>query len=964
MGSGEEVLLAVGPGPVTLGQGPYLQYIAARACRLLRGMGFKVLVLEDNPATLMDLGSEAGELFMEPPAPEVVERIAEHYEVKSIVYSLGGRRAWSLALRLAGEGWYGRLGISPVGPEDRILWLCGDRTLLRETLEARGVPNPRFRAARNMREGQEAADQLGFPLAVRPHFSSGGWGAGLAYNLEEYPLLFEEALRESMSGEVLVEEALIGWRKYIALVLRDGRGSTALAGMLEQIEPLPLHDQDAVLVCPPPSLGGEELYALRTMALETGEALELVGLAEVKMAAKPDWSAAFVIDVNPWPWRNLPLLETALGKDLLRVHLRLTLGEHISAMGMDWDGHRPSGVMLAVPWGGCEDRIDVEEGYRRLGCMSAGKTVFREKTVEETAARAMEELGKDIDGGGGEALLETLSTLRRPRRKRGIRREEAEWLAREGEAKGASYCFCLAATSPAVAGKKVLFLSGQASDAGGGFEQEANCLQAMAAWRGKGGGAFLYTPNPHLALFAAGEADGVFLGPLAERAVEEAAALMGVEGVVAHYGGAYALSCAAHLVRQGVEVWGGEETQREWGIKETLQKVRSAGLPVSAFGVSRGVEEGMSVLAKARYPVMATVEAQRGEKVHQLIYDAHDGGRFLRLYPDEEVLWREVHEEAREIQVEAVGFEGGEHLVVLWEQLDEAGMCPSDGLAVYPALYLTSEQSREVAELAARVVDVLGWRGNLSLKISLSDGESFLWDVSKGASANLPFIYRASSVPMAAAGVLALGGEKRPWQTASVPFSTVRTPLIPFSTIARSDVLPSPQRRSSGSVMGMARDPGTALAKALWSMGIVPKPGGKALLSVANREKRRAVLLARELQEAGYGLMATRGTYHALAASGIQAEKVDKLREGRPNVLDNIRNGQVNLVVNVPRGKHPQSDGFYIRAASALHGIPCITNMDVALALARALRESDPGAWEILSLAEYCRPGAGLRVGE
>jgi carbamoyl-phosphate synthase large subunit len=162
----------------------------------------------------------------------------------------------------------------------------------------------------------------------------------------------------------------------------------------------------------------------------------------------------------------------------------------------------------------------------------------------------------------------------------------------------------------------------------------------------------------------------------------------------------------------------------------------------------------------------------------------------------------------------------------------------------------------------------------------------------------------------------------------------------------------------------MARDPGAALAKALWSMGIVPKPGGKALLSVANREKRRAVLLARELQEAGYGLMATRGTYHALVTSGIQAEKVDKLREGRPNVLDNIRNGQVNLVVNVPRGKHPQSDGFYIRAASALHGIPCITNMDVALALARALRETDPGAWEILSLADYCHSGAELKVGE
>jgi carbamoyl-phosphate synthase large subunit len=211
--------------------------------------------------------------------------------------------------------------------------------------------------------------------------------------------------------------------------------------------------------------------------------------------------------------------------------------------------------------------------------------------------------------------------------------------------------------------------------------------------------------------------------------------------------------------------------------------------------------------------------------------------------------------------------------------------------------------------------------------------------------------------------MMALGGRNIAIEEACACCSAVRAPLIPFGVIAGSDILPSPQRRSTGAVMGMAKDPGVALAKALWSQGLRPQPGGRAFLSVANREKRRAVLLARELLEAGYILMATRGTAHALEAAGIRVETVNKLREGRPNILDLIRNGRVGLVVNIPRGKHPHSDGFYIRAASVRHGTPCITNMEVALALARGLRQADPPAWEVRPLDAYGRPKHEVRGG-
>jgi carbamoyl-phosphate synthase large subunit len=243
------------------------------------------------------------------------------------------------------------------------------------------------------------------------------------------------------------------------------------------------------------------------------------------------------------------------------------------------------------------------------------------------------------------------------------------------------------------------------------------------------------------------------------------------------------------------------------------------------------------------------------------------------------------------------------------------------------------------------------------------DGEVYMWEMTPGPSSNLPFLLRASGKPMAAWGFMALNG-RSPWVSAETPrYNVVRAPLIPFGVIASSDILPSPQRRSTGAVLGLAADPGVALAKALWSEGLRPQPGGRAFLSVANREKRRALLLARELQAAGYILMATRGTAHALSAAGLKIITVNKLREGRPNILDHVRNGEVGLVINIPRGKSPHSDGFYIRAASASHGIPCITNMEVALALARGLRSADPAGWEVLPLGEYGRSRQEVRDG-
>jgi len=942
-------VLVIGPGPVTLAQGPFLQYTASRGCRQLRNSGLRVLALEDNPATLMDMGGGEGDLFMEPAASEVVARIVENNGISSIWYGMGGKRGWTLAMRLASESWYESSGIQAADLDDRTLWLCGDRSLLREALEASGVANPAFQAARNMREGQEAADKLGFPLVVRPNFSCGGWGAGLVYNLEDYPELLEEAMRESLTGEVLVEEALVGWRKYIALAVRDREGVTCIPGVLEQVEPLPKHDEDAVLVCPMRSSGGEGEYALREMARKVVEGLDLCGLVEVKLAAAPAWEALYVIDINPRPWRTMPLLETATGVDLLRAHLDVIMGKALPEECIELESKPCEDTTVATSCPAYHMEREAE-GYLALGCRSMGRKLFRDGDLRGAAARAMVSLSR---GGDTEAMGETIEALAGLIRSAGSKTSGKDGNPNTIRPEPAA-AYYRAWPDRTGLGGGVMFLAADNDGPGGGYEANVNCMQALKRWKEESERAVLYTPDPGFAILASSEADAVFLGPLDADAVISAISAVNADCLTAHFGGRTAMNLAVEMSGMGVKVWGLQTLLGGGSLMVTLQKAKESGINVVDFKTSKGRDEGEAILEGAIYPLLATVEGSGSRPIHYLIYTAEEG-RDLLCEHEGDILWRPLREEAQEVQVEAVASRGG-HAILLWEQVDAAGIYSTDGLAVYPPCYLTSEQSQRALKLARETMDALGWRGNLSMRIHVNNGDINLWSLSLGPSASLPFLDRASSIPLSSYGVLALGGRDFEMEEDRGSCSSVRAPLIPFGMIAGSDILSSPRRRSTGAVMGTANDPGAAFAKALWSQGLRPQPGGVALMSVANRDKRRALLLARELQEAGYILKATRGTAHALAAAGIEVEAVNKLREGRPNILDLIRNGQVGLVVNIPRGKHPHSDGFYIRAASVRHGIPCITNMEVALALARGMRQADPPAWEIMPLDAYCRP--------
>jgi len=803
----------------------------------------RVLILEDNPATLMDVAAGEDALFIEPPAVEAVRRIIEQYGVDSVWHGLGGGRGRRLYMSMAGNGWYEGAGVRTPDLDDRTLWLCGDRSLLREALEAEGIASPAFQAVGSLREGQAAADRLGFPLVVRPHFSCGGSGAGLAYNLEDYPALLDEAMRESPTGEVLVERALGGWRKYVALVLRDVGGMSCVPGIFEQQDLLPRHDEDAVLVYPPLRCGRDGEYALQEMAREVVHKLDLSGLVEVKLAADPSWESLFVLDINPGPWRTTPLLEAARGTDLLALHVDMLTGAKLGKEQLTLERERPAGTAVFVPRRSFEEDGN-GEGHISLACTSMGRGFFSAENAADAAALAIEYL-REVGANGNDPAVRVLEDLVSGGKSGAA--HAAGTAVSTPRVDRVSHCVSRSADEGFEGG--VLLLAADNAGPSGAYEANVNLLRVIGSCRQAGRKVVAYTPDPGFALVASQEADAVYLGVLRGDEIAFAADALRVRRAVAHYGGRAAMGVAPELNAMGLEVLGLQAILGGRRMGAALKQMKETGIPVVDFALNGGVKGAEEIARSNGYPMMAAVDEPGALPARRLVYSADDSRAFIDEYGRGEVLWRAMREEAQEIHVEAVAGDDGS-VVLLWEQVDAAGINSSDGLAVYPPRYLTSEQSRKALDLAVRAIGALGWRGNLSMRMHISDGDIYVWSVSPGASANLPFLYRASSVQLASLGMAALCGERlEAGETAEI-ISAVRVPTVPYGLIAASDILPSPQRRSTGAVMGMAGDPGVALAKAMWSQGLRPQPGGKAFLSVANREKRRALMLARDLLEA------------------------------------------------------------------------------------------------------------------
>jgi len=978
-------VLVLGTGPLAPESGPAAAYSAWRTADVLVREGFLVIGLDSSEASLLTLPGVCSRFFLEPLALESVEAVMDREKPASIAGYSAGLRGMLLCAELFRSGSLKRFGCRMLGPSVQAIHRTQDRALFKEVLMDADLFVPRFASVMSLEDGIRAMRKVGFPMVIRPHYAAGGRGSARACNREEYLEMLMTALRQSPVREATVEEDLGGWREFACVIARDSQGEKALLGMIEQLEPAGLHGGDSLWINPPRSMGGELEYFLKEMAGKIADILDIRGVLELEVLVHPRLEEIYVSEAHPGPGQSSLFLLFSGGCDAAEIDIRLAQGRRLEDLALPGRGGRTAAIRLPFH-GKAAYSEDVFLGMERT---SVGEWMAWGKDLEEASRRLRALMdGQPYAGGGGlangmegfEMLPPELKLRRAWDSNEGLARAARrlpEWfslLCQESEENWKTRPFPLPPASlplGGLAGKRgAVLLGGEPHHPGRGAEADINAAKALLALRDMGDEPVLYGENPLLALLSHALGFPSFLGPLEAEVVAGFTREVGNGKVFTQYGGESALALTPELNGRGCVVPGLSPDPlsfRASFLRE--QRLFVEGAPqIIAEEEVESLERALEWAQQVGYPHVAYARGPRGTVQTSILYGPGDLRSFYRekVEPSgSSMTIRPLYEDAVVVLAEVVVLPGGAVLLGLAQNLEDAGIAADDCMISAPPLGLTQEQAQAVEEFALRTAGELGVLGNLRMRIALCEEIPRLEEVYLGASATLPFISLAGGWPAQEWGVRAAcgfgidQGEAQRWPQGLM---CVRRTMLPSRRAGEEDVLPVSERRSLGSLAGAGSDLGAAFAKVYLRELDSLQGEGSIFISVANRDKRAAVMMVKELAALGFTVLATEGTAEALRRSGMEVVEVRKLREGRPNVLDYIRNGEVDLIVNTPRGKGPRADGFYIRSAAARYGIPCITDMRAATLLVEALsarREGRVAFGEPLAHADRGEGGGG-----
>ncbi len=974
--------LVPGPGPMTMETGSAPSYNAWKTAEVLRAQGFEVIGIDSSDASLLALPGCCDRFYLEPLCLESLEAVLEREQPDLLVGNCSGVKGMYLCSQLARTGVLKRQGVRLAGASLEVIYRTQDRALFKEVLMDAGLSLPRFVSTLSLTDGIKAMQKVGFPLVIRPHFTSGGQGAARVCNQEEYLEKLMMALNLSPVHEVTIEEDFTGWKEFTCLVARDSKGETAVPALFEQLEMVGVHSSDSLWIHPAQTPGKELFYFIEEIAGKIARVLGLCGVMELEVMVHPRMEEVHVSGALPGPGQASTFARLAAGADLAGMNVMLSLGHGLEEVWAGPKERETAGLALRVPYRaggrGSEPRLlDLER-------KSVGERVVMGKDFDELASRLAGYLkeGDDIyppEPVEGDSFLrmppdmkfrylrdQSASHNLPPRQ---FQRDLPEWFYRllQDAGDGAPpSTYALEGNGGAGAGgRATLLLGGEPHHAGRGAESDLNVAQALKGLQDAGRRPVIYGENPLMALLARDLGGEAVLGPLDPEAILACAAARGAQEVITQFGGELSLSLTPGLIERGCRVPGLSldlASFRGSYLRE-LRLFSEAGPRIIAEEEMATLEQALEWAEEVGYPHMVYPSRPRGSGRTSIAYGPEDLRAYFRevIAPGEDrMTMRPLYEDATEVMVEAIAGKDGAVILGLAQNLEDAGSAADDCLLAMPPLSLTSEQVDGVISYLRKVIEELSVAGNLRARVVLKDGMMRLDELYLGASSTLPFVGLVTGSPVQAWGVRAILGLDHGASGEAEPPGrgmALRRTILPARTAGEEDILPVSMRRSLGSVAGLGYDLGSAFMKAQMEE-MAFQPGKRRLfISVANRDKRSAVMMAKEMTAMGFRILATTGTAEALRKGGAEVRTVKKLREGRPNVLDLIKNGEVDLIVNTPRGKGPRSDGFYIRSASARYAIPCITNMHAATLLVEALTARREGRLSFTDVDAYRDPG-------
>lgn len=1059
-------VLIIGSGPIIIGQACEFDYSGTQACKALRSLGYEIVLVNSNPATIMTDPDTADITYIEPLNVERLEQIIAKERPDALLPNLGGQSGLNLCSELQSAGVLDKYGVKVIGVQVDAIERGEDRIEFKNTMNSLGVEMARSDVAYSVEEALSIADGLGYPVVLRPAYTMGGAGGGLVYNKEELKTVCARGLQASLVGQVLVEESILGWEELELEVVRDAKGNMITVCFIENIDPVGVHTGDSFCSAPMLTISEEVQKKLQEQAYKIVDAIEVIGGTNVQFAHDPVSGRIVVIEINPRTSRSSALASKATGFPIALVSAMLasglTLDEIPCGKYGTLDKYVPDGEYVVIKFArwafekfkGVEDKLGTQ--MRAVGeVMSIGKTYkeafqksirsleksryglghvadFDQKTkkelltmlltpcserhfimyealrkgatveeiyqltkvktyfieqmkelVEEEEALVAKYTGKlpseedlrqaKLDGFSDKYLSEILGVseeeIRKERVKYGIV-EAWEGVHVSGTKDNAYYysSYHIKDESPVETDKpKVMILGGGPNRIGQGIEFDYCCVHAAKALRNLGFSTIIVNCNPETVSTDYDTSDKLYFEPLT---LEDVLAIYEKEkpvGVIAQFGGQTPLNLAADLKKYGVNILGTTPETIDLAEDRDLFREMMAKLeiPMPEAGMAVNTEEALETAHRIGYPVMVRPSYVLGGRGMEVVYDDEALTFYMKqavgVTPDRPILIDRFLHHATECEADAIS--DGEHVFVpsVMEHIELAGIHSGDSACIIPPRGLTEEQVQTIKDYTRKIASEMHVVGLMNMQYAIEDGKVFVIEANPRASRTVPLVSKVCGINMVqiATDIITMPftGHTSPVpQLKEKRFAHygVKEAVFPFNMFPEVDPILGPEMRSTGEVLGLSADFGDAFYKAEEATKSQIPTEGCVLISVNDRDKAELVEVAKGFDECGFSIMATGRTCDLIVEAGIPAQKVWKINEGRPNILDKITNGKIQLIVNTPIGKKGAVDDSYIRKAAVKNKIPYMTTMAAAKATVEGIRSSKrDGKLPVKSLQEF-----------
>jgi len=1054
-----KTIMVIGSGPIVIGQACEFDYSGTQACKVLKEEGYRVVLVNSNPATIMTDPDFADSTYVEPLVPEILEKIIEKEKPDALLPTIGGQTALNLAVSLAESGVLERHGVELIGAKIPAIKKAENRDLFKKAIADIGLEVPKSGIAHNMEEAWEVVDEIGFPVIIRPSFTLGGTGGSVAYNREEFQEFAKAGIESSPASEILIEESIVGWKEFEYEVMRDHMDNVVIICSIENFDAMGVHTGDSITVAPAQTLTDKEYQHMRDASIAIIREIGVeTGGSNIQFAVNPKDGRMMVIEMNPRVSRSSALASKATGFPIAKIAAKLAVGYSLDEISNDITKYTPASfeptidyVVVKIPRFAFE-KFPQTSPTLTTQMKSVGEAMSIGRTFKESLQKAMRSL--EIDSYGFEKVSDDPEEVREelrvpsPRRlwyiadafrlgmdleeiysishvdpwflrnikqivdfesdiaKEGLNREtilEAKrhgfsdieiakiLSAEEGEVRdfrlreGIKPAFKMVDTCAAefeaytpylystfesesealpTDRKKVVILGGGPNRIGQGIEFDYCCVHASFALREEGYEAVMVNCNPETVSTDYDTSDRLYFEPLT---LEDTLALIGREdpwGVIVHLGGQTPLRLALALEEEGVKIIGTSPESIDLAEdRDRFRKlVSDLGLLQPQSDTARSEGEAIGIAREIGYPVMVRPSYVLGGRAMEIVYDEESLRTYIReaasVSPNHPILIDKFLKDAKEVDVDAVC--DGETVVVggVLEHIEEAGVHSGDSAAILPPFSMEPEIVEEIKSQTKKLALSLDVKGLVNIQFAVKDGEVYIIEVNPRASRTVPFVSKAIGVQLAKIGTKVMTGkslEELGYTEEIVPkHYCVKESVFPFVKFPEVDTILGPEMKSTGEVMGIAPDLDQAFAKSQIAAGNSLPSSGVAFISVKDEDKSDKMLdIARRLSDTGFDIMATGGTSEFLNKNGIFSRTVNKVKQGRPHIVDHLKNGEVQLVINTTFGKKEIAQSYSIRRTALVNNVPYFTTLAGAVAGVSAIEALVRIGLDVKALQSY-----------